>query len=92
VDSIEHGSLLDDEALGLMKQKGTWFVPTIMAFEGVKERADKGTLPPQGVRKVQAVDAQRQVALRKAVALCLAGHPRHRAGAVRHEGGRGVPQ
>lgn len=69
VDSIEHGSLLDNEALELMRQKGTWFVPTIMAFEGVKERAAKGKLPPSGVRKVQAVDAQRQEALRKAVGL-----------------------
>jgi len=29
VDSIEHGSLLDDEGAQLMVQKGTWLVPTI---------------------------------------------------------------
>jgi imidazolonepropionase-like amidohydrolase len=29
VDSIEHGSLLDDEGAELMVQKGTWLVPTI---------------------------------------------------------------
>jgi len=28
VDSIEHGSILDDEAIALMKQKGTYLVPT----------------------------------------------------------------
>jgi imidazolonepropionase-like amidohydrolase len=27
--SIEHGSLLDDEAIDLMKQRATWLVPTI---------------------------------------------------------------
>ena len=29
VDSIEHGSLLDDEGASLMAQRGTWLVPTI---------------------------------------------------------------
>lgn len=29
VDSIEHGSLLDDEGAQLMVEKGTWLVPTI---------------------------------------------------------------
>ncbi len=35
VDSIEHGSFLDDEALRLMKDRGTWFVPTAMAVRFV---------------------------------------------------------
>jgi imidazolonepropionase-like amidohydrolase len=39
-----------------------------MAFQGVKERADKGLLPPENVRKVQAVDARRRESLRKAIA------------------------
>ncbi|MCP3102701.1 amidohydrolase family protein [Myxococcus sp. K15C18031901] len=68
VDSIEHGSFLDDEALDLMKRKGTWFVPTCMAFQGVKERADKGQLPEDNIRKVRAVEEARRQALRKALA------------------------
>ncbi|NTX07390.1 amidohydrolase family protein [Myxococcus sp. CA040A] len=67
VDSIEHGSLLDDEALDLMKRKGTWFVPTAMAFQGVKERADQGRLPEDNIRKVRAVDEARKQSLRKAI-------------------------
>ncbi|GEN10849.1 Imidazolonepropionase [Myxococcus fulvus] len=67
VDSIEHGSLLDDEALELMKKKGTWFVPTAMAFQGVKELADKGSLPEENVRKVRTVEASREQVLRKAI-------------------------
>ncbi|MBN1583698.1 MAG: amidohydrolase family protein [Anaerolineae bacterium] len=31
IDSIEHGSLLDDEAIELMLERGTWFVPTLAA-------------------------------------------------------------
>lgn len=68
VDSIEHGSLLDDEALDMMKKKGTWYVPTAMAFQGVRERADKGLLPEENIRKVRAVDEARRQALRKAIA------------------------
>ncbi|MCP3985756.1 MAG: amidohydrolase family protein [bacterium] len=35
VDSIEHGSYMDAEAMRLMKKKGTWFVPTLMAGKWV---------------------------------------------------------
>src|SRR5882672_6546467 len=33
IDSIEHGSFLDDEAVRLMKVRGTYLVPTLMAGE-----------------------------------------------------------
>ena len=47
VDSIEHGSFLDDEALRLMKERGTYLVPTLLAVEGVRERAGKRNLRPR---------------------------------------------
>jgi imidazolonepropionase-like amidohydrolase len=34
VDSIEHGSQLDDEGIALMKQHGTYLVPTLYAQRG----------------------------------------------------------
>jgi imidazolonepropionase-like amidohydrolase len=47
IDSIEHGSFLDDEALDLMKQRGTYYVPTLMAVQGLQEKFDRGVyLPP----------------------------------------------
>jgi imidazolonepropionase-like amidohydrolase len=42
VDSIEHGTLMDDEAIALFKKYGTWYVPTISAGRYV---ADKAKLP-----------------------------------------------
>ncbi len=39
VDSIDHGTLMDDEGMRLMKQHGTWYVPTIVAGEWVAEKA-----------------------------------------------------
>jgi len=44
VTSIEHGSMLDDETVRLMAEHGTYLVPTMMAFENVRERSLAGTL------------------------------------------------
>jgi imidazolonepropionase-like amidohydrolase len=33
VDSIEHGTILDEEGAQLMEQHGTWLVPTLYAFQ-----------------------------------------------------------
>ena len=40
VDSIEHGTLMSDEVMELMKERGTWFVPTIIAGKFVAEMAE----------------------------------------------------
>ena len=39
VDSIEHGSLMDDEAIALFKKHGAWYVPTISAGRYVADKA-----------------------------------------------------
>jgi imidazolonepropionase-like amidohydrolase len=39
VDSIEHGTLMDDEAIALFKKHGAWYVPTISAGRYVAEKA-----------------------------------------------------
>ncbi len=40
VDSIEHGTLMDAETMRLMKKKGTYYVPTIIAGKFVAEKAE----------------------------------------------------
>lgn len=42
IDSIEHGSFLDDEALTMMKEKRTFYVPTLHAFWSLRESLKKG--------------------------------------------------
>ncbi len=44
VASIEHGSFLDEEGAKLMREKGTYLVPTLMAGEAVEQLATKGFL------------------------------------------------
>lgn len=49
IDSIEHGSFLDDEALDMMKQRGTYLVPTLMAVQGLQEKFDRGIYVPPAI-------------------------------------------
>ncbi|WP_342114738.1 metal-dependent hydrolase family protein [Pseudoduganella sp. OTU4001] len=39
VDSIEHGTFMDDECIALFKKNGAWFVPTISAGRFVADKA-----------------------------------------------------
>ncbi|HET8943127.1 MAG TPA: amidohydrolase family protein [Rudaea sp.] len=55
VDSIEHGTFMDDADMKLMKQHGTWYVPTIIAGQFVMEKAKQGWYPPQVARKAEEV-------------------------------------
>jgi len=56
VDSIEHGTYVSDENLKLMKEKGTYLVPTIIAGKYVEEKAKiPGYFPPQVAVKALAV-------------------------------------
>jgi imidazolonepropionase-like amidohydrolase len=50
VDSIEHGTFMDDETMRLMKQKGTYYVPTISAGKWVYEQAQDPTYFPAIIR------------------------------------------
>ncbi len=56
VDSIEHGTFMDDADMRLMKQHGTWYVPTIIAGRYVAEKASvPGYYPPQVAAKARQV-------------------------------------
>src|ERR1044072_206787 len=56
VNSIEHGTLMDDEVMQLMKQHGTYYVPTITAGKSVGDSAKKpGYYPALVTPKALAV-------------------------------------
>jgi imidazolonepropionase-like amidohydrolase len=50
VTSIEHGTFMDEEAIRLMKERGTWYVPTILAGRFVAEKAEIDGYWPDVVR------------------------------------------
>lgn len=61
VTSIEHGTHMDDEVMRLMKQRGTWYIPTIYAGRFVADKAREPGYFPEVVRpKAAAIGAQIQ--------------------------------
>jgi imidazolonepropionase-like amidohydrolase len=69
IRSIEHGVYLDDEAIELMLQRGTWLVPTLVAPRGVLAAAAAGVpLPDAAVRKAAEVTEAHADSFRRAVA------------------------
>lgn len=67
VDSIEHGSFLSEETLSLMKAKGTYLVPTLLAGEWIGGRLD--LFPPEIAAKARAALAARSDMFRRALRL-----------------------
>ena len=60
VHSIEHGIYLDDEAIDLMLEHGTFLVPTLLAPVAVLEIGEQGGLAEHAVRKArEVIDAHR---------------------------------
>ncbi len=55
IHSIEHGIYLDDEAIELMLEHGTFLVPTLLAPIGVLEAGEEGGMPEYGLRKSREV-------------------------------------
>jgi imidazolonepropionase-like amidohydrolase len=56
VDSIEHGTMLDEESATIMEQKGIWLVPTLHTFQrGVEESVEKAGIDPVSLAKGRAI-------------------------------------
>jgi imidazolonepropionase-like amidohydrolase len=69
VRSIEHGVYLDDEAVELMRERGTWLVPTLMAPRGVFAAAEAGVpLAEHQLAKARMVADVHLESARKAIA------------------------
>ncbi|HEY0054284.1 MAG TPA: amidohydrolase family protein [Pedobacter sp.] len=67
VNSIEHGTFMDDEVISLMKKFGTWYVPTITAGKSVADSAKiKGYYPPLVVPKALATGPKIQATFSRA--------------------------
>ncbi len=64
VTTIEHGSELDDEAIALMKQRGTYLVPTTYLVD----RINLAVLPPLVRSKAETILPIARESLRKAIA------------------------
>jgi imidazolonepropionase-like amidohydrolase len=67
VDSIEHGTVLDDEGAELMAQRGTWLVPTLYVFQHVVEKGTSLGADPASVAKGVAILPLQKAAFQRAL-------------------------
>jgi imidazolonepropionase-like amidohydrolase len=65
VDSIEHGSYINEDDIGAMKAHGTWLVPTLYLTDWMRENGHLPAIFQQKMIEVSAAMAQNQ---KKAVA------------------------
>ena len=67
INSIEHGTYMDQEVMDLMKEKGTYYVPTIMAGDWVAKKAQIPNFFPALVKpKAEKIGPQIQSTFTKA--------------------------
>ncbi|MCC6173828.1 MAG: amidohydrolase family protein [Chloroflexi bacterium] len=55
LDTVEHGTMLDDEAVGLMAEYGTYLVPTLVASQNIVKHGTAGGIAPHVVAKAEQV-------------------------------------
>ncbi|AQR75827.1 Xaa-Pro dipeptidase [Sphingomonas sp. LM7] len=67
VDTIDHGTFLDDEAIALFKAKGAWLVPTMLAPRAALAQARGGMLPAATIPKAEAAGAAALESHRRAI-------------------------
>jgi len=66
VDSIEHGSYIDEPAIRMMKSKGTYLVPTLYLGDWMTENATRIGLPEMYAGKMREVIPQARANVKKA--------------------------
>ncbi len=66
VQTIEHGTYLDEQAARTMRENGTVLVPTLMAFQGIKRNLGTGFYTPVVEDKIRAVSAYAETIVERA--------------------------
>lgn len=66
VDTIEHGTSLDDELIEVMLEKGTWLCPTLAISEYMLLHGEKRGVPQESMAKAHKMSSRRREAMKKA--------------------------
>ena len=66
VASIEHGSLVDDAGIAVMREKGTVLVPTVYTLNYIIEHGQESGIPEYAQQKARAIRTQQRANLKKA--------------------------
>jgi imidazolonepropionase-like amidohydrolase len=66
IDTIEHGTMLDEEAVSMMAKAGTFLVPTIIAGQHIVDHGTAGGIAPHVVAKGQQIGEWHRKSVRMA--------------------------
>ena len=65
-DSVEHGTLMDDEAIKMMVESGTWLVPTVYVLDYILEQGETRRISAESMAKARGIVRVRDISFRKA--------------------------
>ena len=65
-DSIEHGTMMDEEAIEMMVESGTWLVPTVYVLDFIVGSGQSRRMTPEIMAKAREVAKVRDASFRKA--------------------------
>ena len=68
VDTLEHGSTLDDELIALMLERGAWLCPTLAITEYLLTRGEERGVPASSLAKARALRPGQLASIRAAYA------------------------
>ncbi|HYL27454.1 MAG TPA: amidohydrolase family protein [Candidatus Nitrosotalea sp.] len=66
IDSVEHGTLLDDEAIALFKERNAYLVPTLSAPTCILAHIEDGGIPRYAAEKARALNETMLANIRRA--------------------------
>src|SRR5262249_43630697 len=73
VRTIDHGSMLDDEAIAMLKaSRKAWYVPTLYVGESIQHDGTSLGIPASEIERSKAMRASTLASFRKALAAGLA--------------------
>lgn len=66
VASIEHGSLIDEQGIAVMKEKGTYLVPTVYALDFIIQSGGEHGIPEYAREKARNIQKRQRANLKRA--------------------------
>jgi imidazolonepropionase-like amidohydrolase len=72
VRTIDHGTMLDDEAVSLLKSRRAWYVPTLYVAQAILKEGSGLGIPAEEIERERALAGMKEASFRKALRAGLA--------------------
>jgi imidazolonepropionase-like amidohydrolase len=65
--TVDHGSMLDDEAIRMLQDRDAFYVPTLYTSTYVLANAEEGVIPPAQVERSRQIQGQKHTSFQRAL-------------------------